>query len=304
MEGLNGAELSVQARPTPPEEVRTRKVSPLQRRTSALITMPPTRNATKDVTGPAFPPRSPRSIPHLTDVKEWAAEDRKAQQENKWAPEILGFQSPRAQAGTTASKDSPGRRNQVSSEQQPVKGGAVIGSPRAEQVHFLQNQWQDISLVKEVVPPSSKAERMMEANPKFFPGRRHPPSLEYVDHPRYPTRTSLLEARRRRLRPDVSFDVDGDGSVGVEDYVLASFMDDDKNGFLTEDEKLQAARVKDYFDKEGINVSAAGIKSNRDKLNRELIFILASLQVLNTNPAAPEEFRTIQVDGGQMATHD
>ena len=69
----------------------------------------------------------------------------------------------------------------------------------------------------------------------------------------------------------------------MEDYLLASFMDDDKNGFLTADEKKQASKVKEYFSKECINISAAGIKTNRDKLN---------------------QFRVIQKNGKVLATHN
>ena len=265
MEVQEHAVASSAVQPSPPSKQPSSfrgKVSPLQRRASAKLAKPPTRNSLQDVTGSAFPPRSPRATPQLVDVKEWAAEDRSGDK-TAWAPEVLGFPSPRAQG-------APSREVGGGAEQQQQVQRGVIGSPRSEQVHFLQNQWQDISLVKEVEAPTTEEERMKEANPMFFPGRRAAPSLEFVENPRYPTRTALLEARRRRLRPDVSFDVDGDGSVGVEDYLLASFMDDDKNGFLTAEEMVQASKVKDYFDTECIKISSAGIKSNRNKLNREL----------------------------------
>ena len=144
--------------PSPPSSQsnsKRGKASPLQRRTSAHVTASPTRNALGEVTGVAFPPRSPRATPQLVDVKEWAAGEMQGRQKKEdWAPEVLGFPSPRAGTlGAGAAAGAGGRgggggggggggaserttvgRDGAGAEE---RKGAVTGSPRAEQIHFL-----------------------------------------------------------------------------------------------------------------------------------------------------------------------
>jgi len=42
------------------------------------------------------------------------------------------------------------------------------------------------------------------------------------------------------LRPDISYDIDGDGSVSQKDYFLAKHFDVDKDGKLNTQEKKNA----------------------------------------------------------------
>ena len=46
------------------------------------------------------------------------------------------------------------------------------------------------------------------------------------------TNTELQAARRAEKRPDITFDLDGDGHVGDRDYFLSKHFDKDKDGKL------------------------------------------------------------------------
>ena len=48
--------------------------------------------------------------------------------------------------------------------------------------------------------------------------------------------------RRRSLenKPDITFDLDGDGAVGAYDFALATWLDLDKDGILNSEEKWNA----------------------------------------------------------------
>jgi hypothetical protein len=54
------------------------------------------------------------------------------------------------------------------------------------------------------------------------------------------TNTGLQEARRADKRPDITFDLDGDGHVGDRDYFLSKHFDKDKDGKLNATEKAEA----------------------------------------------------------------
>ena len=63
-----------------------------------------------------------------------------------------------------------------------------------------------------------------------------------------PTRTRLLEERRKKKLPDISFDLDGDGVVGDRDYVISTRFDQDLDGRLNTSERRTAmnALKSDY----------------------------------------------------------
>ena len=50
----------------------------------------------------------------------------------------------------------------------------------------------------------------------------------------------MVERRRQQLRPDLSYDLDGDGVVGNRDYVLAKLFDKDQDGKLNQEERRNA----------------------------------------------------------------
>lgn len=54
------------------------------------------------------------------------------------------------------------------------------------------------------------------------------------------TRTELLQHRKKSFIPDPSYDLDGDGYVGQQDYVLSKLFDADKDGKLDSEEKKKA----------------------------------------------------------------
>ena len=64
------------------------------------------------------------------------------------------------------------------------------------------------------------------------------------------SKTEMVERRRANLKPDMSYDLDGDGVVGNRDYVLAKLFDKDQDGKLNEQERKnaeEAIRNVSYF---------------------------------------------------------
>ena len=54
------------------------------------------------------------------------------------------------------------------------------------------------------------------------------------------TKTEMLERRKASFRPDLSYDLDGDGIVGNRDFVISKLFDADKDGKLNEQERSNA----------------------------------------------------------------
>ena len=65
----------------------------------------------------------------------------------------------------------------------------------------------------------------------------------WTQTPKYKTRTQMLESRKLELRPDPSYDLDGDGIVGGADYLIAKRFDLDGDGKLNEQEKSNALKA-------------------------------------------------------------
>jgi len=73
----------------------------------------------------------------------------------------------------------------------------------------------------------------------------------WVEKPRYKTRSKMNEMRQKALEADPTFDVDGDGTVSNEDFILASKFDVDKDGTIDPEERieLRKAMVQDTVNK-------------------------------------------------------
>jgi hypothetical protein len=67
----------------------------------------------------------------------------------------------------------------------------------------------------------------------------HSESAHWNDKPKHRTVTELKASRAAAMRPDRTFDVDGDGVVSSTDYMLATKFDDDGNGVLDDDERTE-----------------------------------------------------------------
>lgn len=50
----------------------------------------------------------------------------------------------------------------------------------------------------------------------------------------------MLNERHRQKRPDISFDLDGDGFVGGRDFVISKIFDKDGDGKLNAEERKAA----------------------------------------------------------------
>jgi hypothetical protein len=63
------------------------------------------------------------------------------------------------------------------------------------------------------------------------------------------SRTEMIQRRREMGKPDLSYDLDGDGVVGNRDFVLAKIFDKDQDGKLNQQERKQAEEaIKAGFD--------------------------------------------------------
>jgi hypothetical protein len=61
--------------------------------------------------------------------------------------------------------------------------------------------------------------------------------------PEKKTRTKLIEARKKEILPDISYDLDGDGFVGGRDYVVARRFDEGFKNSLTKEEREKAIQA-------------------------------------------------------------
>ena len=57
------------------------------------------------------------------------------------------------------------------------------------------------------------------------------------------TKTYLDQNRKKELRPSITYDLDGDGVVGGKDLVISKRFDEQKKGYLTEEEKQKAIQA-------------------------------------------------------------
>lgn len=114
------------------------------------------------------------------------------------------------------------------------------------------------------------------AHPAYFMMRRKNIGLDYVEKPVYKTRSELLAQRKEALKPDASYDLDGDGVVGVREYYFAARMDKDVSGQLDSKEKLQG--LKDLQE----NISSVMFVDNAGQRNAR---------------QAGNQYRIIQQDG-------
>mmetsp|Transcript_29523 Transcript_29523/g.44902 ORF Transcript_29523/g.44902 Transcript_29523/m.44902 type:complete len:184 (+) Transcript_29523:809-1360(+) len=83
------------------------------------------------------------------------------------------------------------------------------------------------------------------------------------------TRTKLLEARKARDQPDLSYDFDGDLAVGAKDYVIGKRFDISNKHSLTNDERTAAlSALKGGIEKQfAWNLEAGGAQRGSRILN-------------------------------------
>ena len=64
----------------------------------------------------------------------------------------------------------------------------------------------------------------------------------FVVHPRFRSRSEMMEFRRESMMPHHTFDVDGDGVVSSEDFKLAQAFDINKDGGIDREEWKKAGK--------------------------------------------------------------
>lgn len=111
-------------------------------------------------------------------------------------------------------------------------------------------------------------DNISSAHPAYFLLRRTNPGLGYVEKPVFRTRSELLAQRKEALKPDASYDLDGDGVVGVREFYFAAQMDKDVSGQLNMQEKLHG--LKDLRENVGnvLFVDNAGKANDRHAANQ------------------------------------
>lgn len=74
------------------------------------------------------------------------------------------------------------------------------------------------------------------------------------------TRTDLKKFLNKEFIPHISYDIDGDGSVGNQDYFISKMFDKGNKGYLDEDDKLRVKEaLKSGFERNFVwNVEQAG----------------------------------------------
>jgi len=61
-----------------------------------------------------------------------------------------------------------------------------------------------------------------------------------IDSNRCKTRSEVIAKRKRDNKPDISYDLDGDGCVGGRDYLISKRFDNDGDGKLDAEERKAA----------------------------------------------------------------
>jgi len=114
------------------------------------------------------------------------------------------------------------------------------------------------------------------SHPAYFLLRRGAPGTTFVERPAFRTRSELLAQRKEALKPDQSFDLDGDGVVGVREMYFAAAMDQDVSGSLSTAEKL------------------LGLQNMRNNAGK-IMFVDNAGKAADRNAA--NQYRVIQQDG-------
>jgi hypothetical protein len=71
----------------------------------------------------------------------------------------------------------------------------------------------------------------------------------YSEIPTKQTRTEMIARRKKEILPNISYDLDNDGTVGNRDYVLARKFDQGAKNYLTNEERNTAIQaVKDGYE--------------------------------------------------------
>lgn len=85
---------------------------------------------------------------------------------------------------------------------------------------------------------------------------------EWLTKPKHRTRTELFAARRAAQRPDISYDVDGDGAVGPADYFIGKTFGREQDHRLNTGEREQVVQALEngWLDKYSFGHEQAGAK--------------------------------------------
>jgi len=83
------------------------------------------------------------------------------------------------------------------------------------------------------------------------------------------TLTALKETRKINNLADPSFDLDGDGTVGIRDYFVACRFDKDRDGKLDEKERATCMKaLEDGYEKRfKFGLESTSLAAHRDQYN-------------------------------------
>eukprot|EP01052_Picozoa_sp_SAG31_P012322 SAG31_NODE_718_length_12607_cov_21.723937_14_plen_279_part_00 len=144
--------------------------------------------------------------------------------------------------GKDANSNAPNanNRNVSQARRDSHRPGTAGSSGRGRSYTQARNRSEIENSRKEVRRqrrPQSAAP-VLGSRPVNFAGRDG-----WVAKPKYETRTEMIAARNEELLPHHSFDVDGDGCISQEDYRLSKKFDENKDGMLQHDERIELRKA-------------------------------------------------------------
>ena len=79
--------------------------------------------------------------------------------------------------------------------------------------------------------------------------QENPVPAHWVNIPKIQSLSALRQTRADEKKVDISYDLDGDGTVGIREYKIARHFDKNKDGVLDSSEKKRALQaIKDGFE--------------------------------------------------------
>ena len=122
------------------------------------------------------------------------------------------------------------------------------------------------------------------------------PIPEWERKPSHRTRSELLEDRRTKMRPDISYDIDNDGFVGPTDYYIARSFDKDNKGSLTSEERKECDKAvrNGFLDDRVWGLERSGVNSTSTTFQqRGVIFTNDSVEEITTSYPLPSPSATL-----------
>jgi hypothetical protein len=180
---------------------------------------------------------------------------------NDWATQSMPQISSRSSASSfgrgKAYPQSPTRESRHASRQRGFSAAQLTPSDRSKGIPRAEKKARPFTEGARVAPARAKKEPAkndgMERQRRLR-GIIYPKSGEgkdgYVKDPQFDTRSRLNEYRRLSNLPHHTFDVDGDGVISQEDFLLANKFDDNGDGVLQDDERheLRKKMVENTID--------------------------------------------------------